>query len=69
MFEINLYVDFLRHNISRLRATMASEEGASAVEYGLIVSLIAAAIVALVTTLGSRLVVAFTKIVAALPSS
>jgi pilus assembly protein Flp/PilA len=69
MFEINMYVDFLRFNINRLRATMASEEGASAVEYGLIVSLIAAAIVALVTTLGKQLVVAFGKITAALPTS
>jgi pilus assembly protein Flp/PilA len=69
MFEINLYVDFLRHNISRLRATMASEEGASAVEYGLIVSLIAAAIVALVTSVGKQLVFAFQKITSVLPTS
>jgi pilus assembly protein Flp/PilA len=42
------------------------DEGASAVEYGLIVSLIAAAIVALVATLGGKLVTAFTAIVTAL---
>jgi pilus assembly protein Flp/PilA len=66
MFEINLYVDFIRHNIERLRALHASEEGASAVEYGLIVSLIAAALVTVVTTLGGKIVTAFGKINAAL---
>jgi pilus assembly protein Flp/PilA len=66
MLEVNMYVEFIRHNVSRLRALMGSDEGASAVEYGLIVSLIAAAIVALVSTLGGKIVTAFTKINTAL---
>ena len=40
--------------------------GASAVEYGLIVSLIAAAIVTLVGALGGRIVTAFSAMVTAL---
>jgi pilus assembly protein Flp/PilA len=45
---------------------LLGDEGASAVEYGLIVSLIAAAIVTLVATLGSRLIVAFQAVLTAL---
>lgn len=66
MLEFNMYVEFIRHNIDRLRAMHASDEGATAVEYGLIVSLIAAAIVAVVTTLGGKIVTAFGKINAVL---
>jgi pilus assembly protein Flp/PilA len=66
MPEISLYVEFIRHNVSRLRALMASDEGASAVEYSLIVSLLAAAIVALVSTLGAKVAAAFTKVNSAL---
>lgn len=39
-----------------------NDEGASAVEYGLIVSLIAAAIVTVVSTLGSHLGQLFTNV-------
>ena len=42
------------------------EEGATAVEYGMFVALIAAVIVALVTTLGTRIQAAFQTIVTAL---
>lgn len=48
--------------ISRLR----NDEGATAVEYGLMVALIAAVIVVTVTTLGTKLDGEFQKIVAAL---
>lgn len=48
--------------VSYLKARMSSDEGASAVEYGLIVSLIAAAIVTVVTTLGSHVGAIFTSI-------
>jgi len=44
-----------------------SEEGASAVEYGLIAALIAVAIIATVTTLGTKLSSIFARIAAALP--
>ena len=39
------------------------EEGATAVEYGLIVALIAAVIIAVVATLGSQISLAFQSIV------
>jgi pilus assembly protein Flp/PilA len=42
------------------------EEGATAVEYGLFVALIAAVIVVLVKTLGTRIQAAFQSIVTAL---
>ena len=43
------------------------EEGATAVEYGLIVSLIAAAIVAVVTQVGQKLVGTFQNVITNLP--
>jgi pilus assembly protein Flp/PilA len=67
MAEFSVLVEYIRHNVQHLRARMASDEGASAVEYGLIVSLIAAAIVTLVGTLGSKVVSAFSKISGVLP--
>ena len=42
------------------------EEGATAVEYGMIVALIAAVIVAVVATLGTQISAAFNSIVTAL---
>ena len=66
MLEINVCVEFIRHHIERLRALHASDAGASAVEYGLVVSLIAAATVTLVSVLGGKIVTAFAKINTAL---
>ncbi len=43
-----------------------NEEGATAVEYGLIAALIAVAIVTVVTNLGSQLVVIFQRILTAI---
>lgn len=43
------------------------ESGATAIEYGLIVALIAVVIITAVTTLGSKLNVAFTSAGAAMP--
>ncbi len=43
------------------------DEGATAVEYGLLVALIAAVIVAIVATLGTQILNAFTKVSNALP--
>jgi pilus assembly protein Flp/PilA len=43
------------------------EEGATAVEYGMIVALIAAVIVAIVATLGGKINTAFTTISSKLP--
>ena len=44
------------------------EKGATAVEYGLLVALIAAVIVGIVATLGGQIAVAFQTIVDALPA-
>jgi pilus assembly protein Flp/PilA len=46
---------------------LKNDYGASAVEYGLIVSLIAAAVVTLVGTLGTKVGAAFQAIVSVLP--
>lgn len=48
--------------MKRLIRFLKDEEGATAVEYGLLVALIAAAIVLIVTTLGQSLVAIFTKV-------
>ncbi|MET0422361.1 MAG: Flp family type IVb pilin [Actinoplanes sp.] len=48
MFEIQMLVEYIRNRFAK------SDEGASAVEYGLLVSLIAAAIVGLVAGLGTH---------------
>lgn len=47
----------------------ADEEGATAVEYGLIAALIAVVIISSVTDIGTRLKAVFTTIMNALPSS
>jgi pilus assembly protein Flp/PilA len=46
----------------KLREFISDEQGATAVEYGLFVALIAAVIVALVKTLGTKISAAFTTI-------
>jgi pilus assembly protein Flp/PilA len=52
-----------------LAARFDREEGATAVEYGLLVALIAAVIVATVVILGEQIQVAFQTIVDELPGS
>jgi Flp pilus assembly pilin Flp len=61
MLELNPYIEFIRHHVARLRTLMASDEGASVVEYGLIVSLVAAAIIALISTVGPKVAAAITS--------
>lgn len=53
--------------MSKLMRFLKSEEGATAVEYGMIVALIAAVIVGTVTTLGTQVDAAFQAISSALP--
>ena len=50
-----------------LAARFEREEGATAVEYGLLVALIAAIIVGVVATLGTEIQAAFQTVVDALP--
>jgi pilus assembly protein Flp/PilA len=46
----------------RLQGMVKSERGATAVEYGLLVALIAAVIVAIVASLGGKINTAFTTV-------
>ncbi|WP_310630912.1 MULTISPECIES: Flp family type IVb pilin [unclassified Paraburkholderia] len=54
--------------IATAKGFIKDERGATAVEYGMIVALIAAVIVTIVTTLGTQINLAFTKISNALPT-
>jgi len=56
----------LMHAVARF---MREEDGATAVEYGMLVALIAAVIVGIVTTLGTKVEAAFTTISNALPAA
>jgi pilus assembly protein Flp/PilA len=49
---------------TRFQAWQASDEGATAVEYGILVAAIAAAIVVIVGTLGLKVDNAFDKVIA-----
>jgi pilus assembly protein Flp/PilA len=62
MYDIFNYVRI------RLTALPESERGASAVEYGLLVALIAVVIILAVTTLGTKLNAIFDKTANSLPS-
>jgi pilus assembly protein Flp/PilA len=53
--------------VKKLQEFIADEQGATAVEYGLFVALIAAVIVTLVNTLGTKIKTAFQTIVTAMP--
>lgn len=52
--------------ITKARAELSSEKGATAVEYGLLVALIAAVIIAVVATLGGQVNTAFNTVSSAL---
>jgi pilus assembly protein Flp/PilA len=53
----------------RARQAMDRDRGATAVEYGLMVALIAAVIVATVTTLGTEINTAFQKVLTAVQTA
>jgi pilus assembly protein Flp/PilA len=53
--------------LRKITAFINDEAGASAVEYGLLVGLIAVAIIVAVTALGNKLAALFAQITAALP--
>jgi pilus assembly protein Flp/PilA len=53
--------------VKKLSEFISDEQGATAVEYGLFVALIAAVIVTLVKTLGTKIQAAFQSIVTAMP--
>ncbi len=54
--------------MKKLIGFFKDEEGATAVEYGIMVALIAAVIIAVVTTLGTGIRDTFQKVVNALPT-
>jgi len=54
--------------MKRLISFFKDEEGATAVEYGLLVALIAAVIVGIVATLGQQVLAGFTAVSNALPA-
>lgn len=53
---------------NKLRRFLRDEEGASSVEYGLIVGLIAIAIVAILVLIGPRLSTVYSKVYDSLPT-
>jgi len=62
-------LDIPRKGFLMTREIIRSEEGATGVEYGLIVALIAAAIVVVVALLGQNVLVGFTAVEAQLPDA
>jgi pilus assembly protein Flp/PilA len=54
---------------ARLRAALSVERGATAVEYGLLVALIAVAIIAAVTLLGGNLKLMFEGVAGKVPTT
>jgi len=61
MLKIQMFI----HNLMN---PLANNEGAAAVEYGIMVALIAAVIVGTVSTIGKQLLAAFTTVTTALPA-
>jgi len=53
--------------LNNIKGLMVNDEGATLVEYGLIVALIAAVCIAVVTLLGQKIITAFTSVTTALP--
>ena len=58
---------FIHNAMTKLMNPLANKEGATAVEYGIMVALIAAVIVATVGLIGDKLLVAFETVEQALP--
>jgi pilus assembly protein Flp/PilA len=57
---------FIHNFMTKLMSPLANKEGATAVEYGMMVALIAAVIVTIVATLGTQVRTAFTTVSTAL---
>ncbi len=54
--------------VNQVMSFVNDEEGATAIEYGLLAALIAAVIIGVVTTIGTKLNTAFTRVDTGLPS-
>lgn len=59
----------MKSSFQKVQAFFCDEQGATALEYGLMAALIAAVIVIAVTAIGVRLDIAFGKVRDALPAS
>lgn len=59
---LNIFVVLQTMFLDRIETARDNERGATAVEYGLLVALIAAVIVAIVATLGTQINTAFTSV-------
>lgn len=57
------------HNLTLLAKLLKNEDGATAIEYGLVAALISVAAVAAMTAIGPKLIAAFEKIRDALPAA
>jgi len=58
----------MQNLLTKVKNFVREEEGASAVEYGLLVALIAVVIIGAVTTLGTNLNAKFTEVAGAIAS-
>ena len=63
---INLFTAYVASHIESLKGRKKSDEGATAVEYGLMVALIAAVIIGAVTLIGANLNNLFNTVAGAL---
>ena len=55
--------------IAKARAFARSEEGASAIEYAIVVAMVAVVVVAFITPIGERILAIFDSILNALPAA
>ncbi len=55
--------------IAKARAFTRSEEGASAIEYAIVVAMVAVVVVAFITPIGDRILAIFNSILNALPAA
>ncbi|MDD1476834.1 Flp family type IVb pilin [Arthrobacter sp. H16F315] len=55
--------------VSAIKSKLESEKGATAVEYGLLVALVAAVIIGVVTILGTQIQAAFQTVIDGLPAA
>lgn len=67
--QFNQLINFLYIRFADLQDRMKEDRGATAVEYGLMVSLIAVVIIVVVGLIGQRLNIAFGKVRDAFPAS
>ena len=65
-FNMSTFIQAVRQSVGHF---LADEEGVTAIEYGLIAALIAVAIVAAVTLLGTNIAARFTAICASIKGS